>query len=120
MKNLPLTGLANLYQHLTTHALKLLDNLAVDPVRRIYNLSLPHLALLLSCYQNRFIAIEDTDETARTLYNDLLFFGQFIQAGSCNISLFPPASNPELVGKRASVLLESISKKNPGIVTSAG
>src|SRR5208283_3334849 len=110
----------NIYQDLSIHALTLLDKLAVDPARRIYNLSLPHFALLLSCYQDQFIVIEDTDEAAGALYNDFLFFRQLLRGGNRNVSLFPPASSPELIGKRASVLLESIAKKNLGIITSAG
>lgn len=103
---------------MTTHALKVLGNLEVAPVRRIYNLSLPHFALLLSCYDSPFIAVEDSDEAAAALYNDLLFFGRLTGGGSRPISLFPPASSPELAGRRASVVLESGSKKDSGIITS--
>lgn len=111
--------MAYLNHHLKTHAAEILDNLTVGPVKRIYNLSLPHFALLLSCCHSPFIAVEDSDESAGALYSDLLFFSKLIRGGSSGISLFPEASSPELVGKRASVLLESTSHGKFGIITSA-
>ncbi len=58
----------NLYQQLTSHASKLFGELTVASGRKIYNVSLPHFALLLLFDPNSFIVIEDSIESASALY----------------------------------------------------
>ncbi len=107
-----------LYQHLINHVTELLQQLKSDPGGRIYNLSVPHLALLLLFDISPFVVIEDSTESAAALYNDLQFFRQLVPGSDRTISLFPPGSSPELIGKRASVLLAGITEENIGIITS--
>src|SRR5208283_2035135 len=107
-----------LYQHLINHITKLLQQVKAGPGARIYNLSIPHFALLLLFETNPFIVIEDSTESAEALYNDLLFFRQLVPGNGRTIRYFPPASSPELIGKRASVLLEVSTQNNIGIVAS--
>ena len=107
-----------LYQHLINHITKLLQQVKASPGTRIYNLSVPHFALLLLFKTSPFIVIEDSTESADALYNDLLFFRQLVPRNGRTISYFPPASSPELIGKRASVLLAGGTQSNIGIITS--
>src|SRR5271169_6548941 len=107
-----------LYQHLKNHVTDLFQQVKSGPGGRIYNLSVPHLALFLLFNTDPFVVIEDSPESAGALYNDLQFFRQLIPGSNRTISLFPPASSPELIGKRASVLLASITEENIGIITS--
>jgi transcription-repair coupling factor (superfamily II helicase) len=108
-----------LYQHLINHITKLLQQVKAGPGTRIYNLSIPHFALLLLFKTNPFVVIENSTESADALYNDLLFFRQLVPGNSRTIRYFPPASSPELIGKRASVLLAGGTQSNIGIITSA-
>ena len=108
-----------LYQHLINHITKLLPQVKAGPGTRIYNLSIPHFALLLLFETKPFIVIEDSTESADALYNDLLLFRQLVPENGRAISYFPPASSPELIGKRASVLLAGATQSNIGIITSA-
>src|SRR5208337_353692 len=107
-----------LYQHLINHITKLIEQVKTGPGTRIFNLSIPHFALFLLFEANPFIVIEDSTESAEALYNDLLFFRQILPGNGRTISYFPPPSSPELIGKRASVLLAVNSQSNFGIVTS--
>ena len=107
-----------LYQNLINHITKLLEQAKARPSTRIYNLSVPHFALLLLFETTPFIVIENSTESADALYNDLLFFRQLVPGNGRTISYFPPASSPELIGKRASVLLAGGTQRNLGIITS--
>ncbi|HXW68572.1 MAG TPA: hypothetical protein VEJ88_03110 [Dissulfurispiraceae bacterium] len=107
-----------LYQHLINHFSELLQQVKTSPGTRIYNLSVPHFALFLLFRTDSFIVIEDSTESADALYNDLLFFSQLVPEHGGTISYFPPASSPELIGKRASVLLAGVTQSKIGIITS--
>ncbi len=108
-----------LYQHLINHITKLLQQVkATGPGTRIYNLSIPDLALLLLFKTGPFIVIEDSTESAEALYNDIMFFRRLVPGNERAISYFPPASSPELIGKRAAVLLACGTQSDIGIITS--
>ena len=113
-----LHNMPGLFQHLKNHITELLQQVKAGPDTRIYNLSVPHFALLLIFKTTPFIVIEDSIESAEALYNDILFFRQLIPGNNRTISYFPPASSPELIGKRASVLLAGSTQGNIGIITS--
>ncbi len=108
-----------LYRHLINHITKLIEQVKAGPGTRIFNLSIPHLALLVLFRTNPFVVIEGSIESAEALYNDLLFFRQLLPGDGRAISYFPPASSPELVGKRAAVLLAGGAQSNIGIITSS-
>ncbi|HKN18217.1 MAG TPA: DEAD/DEAH box helicase, partial [Dissulfurispiraceae bacterium] len=107
-----------LYQHLINHVTELHQQVKTSPGKGIYNLSVPHFALFLLIKTGSFIVIEDSTESAEALYNDLLFFNQLVPWHGGTISYFPPASSPELIGKRASVLLAGGTQSKIGIITS--
>ncbi len=113
-----LHNMPGLFQHLKNHITELLRQVKAGPDRRIYNISVPHFALLLIFRTAPFIVIEDSIESAEALYNDILFFRQLIPGIDRTIKYFPPASSPELIGKRASVLLAGCTQGNIGIITS--
>ncbi|MBF0505338.1 MAG: DEAD/DEAH box helicase, partial [Nitrospirae bacterium] len=108
----------NLHQNLIQHASKLLKNLTESSEGRLYNCSVAHFALLLLCHTGPFVVIEGSPESARALYNDLLSFMRLFPGIDRTISLFPPASGPESIGRRASVVLAASTQGNIGIVTS--
>jgi len=108
----------NLHHNLIQHASKLLKNLTESSEGRLYNCSVAHFALLLLCHDGSFVVIEDSPESALALYNDLLFSMRLFPGIDRTINLFPPASSPESIGKRASVILAAISQRNIGIITS--
>jgi transcription-repair coupling factor (superfamily II helicase) len=87
--------------------------------RRIYNLSLPHLASLLLHEGKRVFVVEDTSEHAGILCNDIQYL-----AAACNITppsfdYFPPPSSPEHIGERARIVRKLSSGETAGIITSA-
>jgi transcription-repair coupling factor (superfamily II helicase) len=87
--------------------------------RRIYNLSLPHLASLLLHKGKGLLVIEDIPEHASMLCSDIHYL-----AAACNIvppqfDLFPPASSPEFIGERARIVSNMYSGRTTGIITSA-
>lgn len=108
----------NLHQNLIRHASKLLTNLTESSEGRLYNCSVAHFALLLLCHVGPFVVIEDSPESAQALYNDLLFSMLLFPGTDRTINLFPPASSPESIGKRASVILAASTHGNIGIITS--
>lgn len=89
---------------LKKHALELGERLSHSDEKRIYNISLPHLALFLSFYKKPFIVIEDSEDAALKLYHDLLFFDSAIGAEQSAIYFFPPPLSPEHIGERAKAL----------------
>ncbi|MBI5212044.1 MAG: transcription-repair coupling factor [Nitrospirae bacterium] len=95
----------DIFHLLKKHAAGLNDRLSHSEEKRIYNISIPHLALFLSFYKKPFIVIEDSEDAALKLYHDLLFFDSAIGAKLSAIH-FPTPSSPEHIGERAKALLK--------------
>ena len=111
---------------LKDHFFALHQRLKDSDEKRVYNLSLPHMALLLLFHDKPFIAVEDSPESAVTLYNDLLFFkatlphpplGKGGPEGGDALYL-PPSSNPETIGERAKTLLDFITSQDISLIMS--
>lgn len=96
--------MSDIFHLLKSHAEQIYERLKVSETKRIYNISVPHLALLLLFHKKPFIVVEDSDESASTLYNDLLFFNSAISNQQSAIAYLPSPSNPESIGERAKVL----------------
>lgn len=110
----------DIFHLLKKHASELNERLSLSETKRIYNISIPHLALFLSFYKKPFIAIEDSEDAALKLYNDLLFFDSAIGAKLSAI-YFPPPSSPEHIGERAKALRQiqqSAANSRQAIITS--
>ncbi|MFZ5997982.1 MAG: transcription-repair coupling factor [Nitrospirota bacterium] len=110
--------MSTIYDHLKTHTEDVFRRLEESGVKRIYNLSPPHFALLLAFTRGSFIVIEDSDERARVLHNDLLFFARTLSEAAPYIGYVPPPSGPESIGERAKVLFDGISQRRAGVITS--
>jgi len=106
----------DIFHLLKKHASKLDERLSLSETKRIYNISIPHLALFLSFYKKPFIVIEDSEDAALKLYHDLLFFHSVIGAEQSAI-YFPPPSSPEHIGERAKALRQ-IQLSQHSIITS--
>jgi transcription-repair coupling factor (superfamily II helicase) len=71
----------------------------VDARNRIYNLTGSSIALFLALYERPFLAVEPTEEKARELHGDILFFRESLTG---NPVLFLPEPNgPPVSGERA-------------------
>jgi transcription-repair coupling factor (superfamily II helicase) len=95
--------MSDVFHLLKSHAEQIRERLKVSETKRIYNISIPHLALLLLFNEKPFIVVEDSDESASMLYNDLLFFLPIAHRPS-PIAYFPSPSSPEAIGERAKAL----------------
>ncbi len=93
------------------------ERLEESPVKRIYNISLPHLALLLSFHKKDFVVIEDSAESAAVLYSDLGFFRALFASPSTALFL-PPGSGPSSSGERARTLLRYMTEDEASVITS--
>ena len=110
----------DIFHLLKKHASGLDKRLSLSETKRIYNISIPHLALFLSFYKKPFIAIEDSEDAALKFYHDLLFFNSAIGAKLSAI-YFPPPSSPEHIGERAKALRQiqqSAANSRQAIITS--
>ncbi|HMK59869.1 MAG TPA: hypothetical protein VK452_01830, partial [Dissulfurispiraceae bacterium] len=85
--------------------------------RRIYNLSIPHLAALLLHHKQGYLIIEDTPERAETLFHDLQYLESICKPGHEAV-YFPPPASPEFIGERAKIIHEMNSAGTARIVTS--
>lgn len=85
--------------------------------RRIYGISIPHLAAYLSFMQKPFIAVEDSAEKAEALLRDIALFNNFFRPAN-EIIYFPEHVDTESAGRRASILSELSSGKRISIITS--
>jgi transcription-repair coupling factor (superfamily II helicase) len=94
----------DVFHLLKSHAGQIRERLKISETKRIYNISIPHLALFLLLNEKPFIVVEDSDESASTLYNDFLFFNSAISNQQSAIAYFPPPSSPEAIGERAKTL----------------
>lgn len=120
IKDLTLAGF------LEQHANNINRLLSESGPKRLYNLSVPHLAILLALSKSPFIAVEDSPESAAVLYNDLQFFSSLLKTSEISegrlsrseASFLPPFSAPEDAGERASVLRHFSKNSNTSIVTS--
>lgn len=112
--------MSNIFHLLKKHAAFIKEKLESSEKKRIYNISISHLALLLSFNEKPFIVIEDSEESALSLFNDLLFFSSIINQ-QLEIFHFPIPSNPESIGQRARAIYKFIiqdSKSKSSIITS--
>lgn len=96
--------MSNVFHLFKSHAEQISKHLKISETKRIYNISIPHLALLLLFHEKPFVMVEDSDESASMLYNDFLFFKSAISNQQSAIAYFPPPSNPEAIGERAKTL----------------
>ena len=94
----------NVFHLLKSHAGQISKRLKISETKRIYNISISHLALLLLFNEKPFIVVEDSDESASMLYNDFLFLNSAISNQQSAIAYFPPPSGPEAIGERAKAL----------------
>ncbi len=86
---------------------------------RVYNLTGSSMALFLALQEKPFIMIESTEETARELYKDILFFKSVIHASRLapfDILFLPEPDGTEVCGKRAEVIHNF--KEGDSIITS--
>ncbi|MFA5353272.1 MAG: hypothetical protein WC291_03505, partial [Thermodesulfovibrionales bacterium] len=60
--------MSNLYNLLENHAGQILRHLEEGGLKRLYNASVPHLAILLCFCKNPFLVAEDSDVTAAGLF----------------------------------------------------
>jgi transcription-repair coupling factor (superfamily II helicase) len=105
--------MSELYTLIHDHASQILNRLKESTVKKIYNLSIPHFAMILQFLGKPFIAIEDSPEKAFRLYKDLLFFMDVISAGNRKPAFyFPPPDSPKNIGMRCKALYE-LSLGNP-------
>lgn len=111
-----------IFYFLQRHIKKIRERLKTAEKKRIYNLSIPHLALLLLFNERPFIVIEDSDNSASTLYNDLLFFYSAFSNNHPPFVFFPSALSFELIGERVKALYKLAVKgqdvENVSIITS--
>ncbi len=107
----------DIYQLLKNQYKDVFRRLKESPVKRIYNLSVPHFAFLLSFCEQPFIVIEDSPEIASALHKDFLFFNSLMSSPASAI-FFPPVLTPETAGERAKALLELKYGSNISAITS--
>lgn len=108
-----------LYNLIEKHALHLLQCLKESSHKKLYNLSIPHQALLLHFYEKPFIAIEDSPENALKLYRDFVFFRDALQRRVQKSAIyFPPSSNQENIGLRCKAFNEISLGENGSLITS--
>ncbi|MCI0468689.1 MAG: transcription-repair coupling factor [Nitrospirae bacterium] len=105
------------------HAALLERRLKQTGTKRIYNLPIPHLALFLSFYRGRFIVVEEADENARILFNDLNFFNKLTddvsyEKADRKILFFPPQGSPDAAGKRAKAIFEARAAHDAIVISS--
>ncbi|MEW6739321.1 MAG: transcription-repair coupling factor [Nitrospirota bacterium] len=113
----------NVFHLLKSHAEQTYERLKISETKRIYNISISHLALLLLFNEKPFIVVEDSDESASMLYNDFLFLNSAISNQQSAIAYFPPPSGPEAIGERAKALYkirQSAVSSQQSIITSKG
>lgn len=96
----------DIFHLLENHTKQIYKRLKTSETKRIYNISIPRLALLLLFNEKPFIVVEDSAETASILYNDFLFLKNSHLTPSLHHSIiyFPSPSSPELIGERARAL----------------
>lgn len=110
--------MSDIFHLLKKHVSSLNERLISSEKKRIYNISIPHLALFLSFNEKFFIMIEDSEESALKLYNDLLFFNSSIHNKQSEIAYLPSSSNPEAIGQRARILYKIQKTECISIITS--
>lgn len=111
--------MSELYNLIEEHARCLLQCLKESSHKKIYNLSIPHQALLLHFYEKPFIAIEDSPENALKLYRDFVFFRDALQRRVQKSAIyFPPPSNQENIGLRCKAFNEISLGERESLITS--
>lgn len=107
--------MSNFFYLLKTHVQHLEEALQTAEVKRIYNISIPHLALFLLLREKPFVVIEDSAESAFALYKDLLFFKDALSLTDCPLPTvyLPPPFSPEKIGERAKALTGVQKSESP-------
>lgn len=109
----------NISTILKNHIKDLRERLRLSEIKRIYNISTPHLALMLAIAEKPFLIVEDSEDAAFKLYSDFMFFKSFFgKDNPLNIAYFPPPSNHENIGKRIKILSELYEANGISIITS--
>ena len=90
----------NVFHLSKSHAGQISGRLKISETKRIYNISISHLALLLLFNEKPFIVVEDSDESASMLYNDFLFLNSAISNQQSPIFLPHPVQKPLEKGQR--------------------
>ncbi len=111
--------MTELYRLIKNHAVSLFERLQESNSKKIFNLSIPHHALLLQFHEKPFIVIEDSPENAIKLYQDFIFFRDAMAERTPKSALyFPPPPNPENTGRRCKVFYELSSNGVSSFITS--
>lgn len=111
--------MSELFAHIHSHALRIFKRLKESPIKKIYNLSIPHLAMILQFHDKPSLIIEDSPENAYRLYRDLVFFRDaIIGEGGRPAVYFPPPDNPENIGMRCKALQKFLLKETCTFITS--
>lgn len=108
----------------TLHLFKNFASLLAPYPSHIYNLTGSSAALFLALQERPFIVVESTEESARELWKDILFFRTIVGADPCvcpdrvssNVYFLPEPNGPEIAGERAGVVYHF--KEGDSIVTS--
>lgn len=88
---------------------------------RIYNLAGSGAALFLSLADGPFIMKETSDERARRLYDDVLFYRRAFRLNENDVCFLPLPDGPEIAGKRAEVSYRLFcSRVSRSVVASEG
>jgi transcription-repair coupling factor (superfamily II helicase) len=93
-----------IFDLLRSHAVQIWERLKNSETKRINNISICYLALLLSFHEKPFIVIEDSDESALKFYNDFMFFNSAIKNKQSSVIYFPPPFNQDNIGERAKAI----------------
>ena len=112
------TSYSTLSHLLEGHFRDLHRRLEASEVKRIYNISIPHLAPFLLFLKGPFIVIEDSDDLASNLYKDLIFFCSILNREASKVHYFPPLTDNGTAGKRARSLLAIKGSLDSSIITS--
>jgi transcription-repair coupling factor (superfamily II helicase) len=99
------------------HIKSLREQPSLAETKRIYNISIPHLALMLLFNKRPFIAIEDSEENASRLYNDFLFFDSAL-GNLHSAALLPPPLSAERIGERVKAVRSFKTGKISSLITS--
>jgi transcription-repair coupling factor (superfamily II helicase) len=101
------------------HIKDLRECLRLSEIKRIYNISIPHFALMLALTAKPFLVVEDSEDAAFKLYCDFVFFKSFLIKNSLlNTAYFPSPSNQENIAKRIKILSELYEANGMSIITS--
>jgi transcription-repair coupling factor (superfamily II helicase) len=95
------------------------QRVASGTARRINNIPVPLLAVLLAHCGKKFLVVEDTPEHAEMLLHDIRFFSAACGYKPVDIECLRPPSSPELIGERARIIQAMSGQRISHLITSA-